>query len=75
MLKRSLRYSSSTVHRVYLRDVVEMVHIFFKMMEKFCNGRVVVQNKRRTQKKSKTKKTKQATKIMTDEEKNVSLIQ
>lgn len=32
--------------RSYLRDVVEIAHIFYKIMEKFCNGRVVVQHKR-----------------------------
>lgn len=40
-----------------MRDVVETTHIFFKLMEKFCNGSVVVQDKHKRQhKKSKSKK-------------------
>lgn len=42
--------------RAYLRDVVEMVHIFYKMMEKFCNGRVVVQDKSKPRRKKKQTK-------------------
>lgn len=44
-------------NRLYLRDVVETTHIFFKLMEKFCNGSVVVQDKGR----SRAKKAKKAT--------------
>lgn len=45
--------------RLYMRDVVETTHIFFKLMEKFCNGSVVVQDKhKRQQKRKKTKKQK-----------------
>lgn len=42
-----------------MRDVVEAAHVFFKLMEKFCNGSVVVQDKNKnSRKKSKsTKKT------------------
>lgn len=44
---------------MYMRDVVEAAHVFFKLMEKFCNGSVVVQDKnKKSRKKSKsTKKT------------------
>jgi timeless len=40
-----------------LRDVVETVNIFFKMLEKFCQGSVVVQtkSKRKSQKKRTSK--------------------
>lgn len=41
--------------RAYLRDVVETAHIFFKIMERFCHGRVVVQNKGRARRKAKPK--------------------
>lgn len=39
-----------------MRDVVETTHIFFKLMEKFCNGSVVVQDKRKSRAKSKKAK-------------------
>lgn len=62
--------------RAYLREVVEMTHIFFKIMEKFCSGRIVVQEKRKkrsTNKKSKGKSTKKpAEKRQTPEENHVS---
>lgn len=45
--------------RLYMRDVVETTHIFFKLMEKFCNGSVIVQDKnKRKHKKTKSKKPK-----------------
>ena len=34
-----------------MRDVVETAHIFFKLMERFCNGSVVVQDKQKMRKK------------------------
>jgi hypothetical protein len=67
--------------RAYLRDVVETVNIFFKMLEKFCQGSVVVQtkSKRKSQKKRTTKKKgtaagsrKQAKQQLTAEEVEVS---
>lgn len=58
--------------RAYLGDVVEMVHIFFKMMEKFCNGRVVVQDKRRARKKPKGKSKKAPSQKKSAEEEHVS---
>lgn len=52
MVKASIIYSRGVcVHfsnRMYMRDVVETTHIFFKLMEKFCNGSVVVQDKRKS---------------------------
>lgn len=33
--------------RAFLRDVVETANVFIKMMERFCQGEVVVQDKRR----------------------------
>lgn len=39
-----------------MRDVVETTHIFFKLMEKFCNGSVVVQDKKKSRAKSKKSK-------------------
>lgn len=38
---------------MYMRDVVETAHIFFKLMERFCNGSVVVQDKQKSRKKNK----------------------
>ena len=43
-------------NRTYMRDVVETTHIFFKLMEKFCNGSVVVQDKKKSRAKSKKSK-------------------
>lgn len=37
---------------MYMRDVVETAHIFFKLMERFCNGSVVVQDKQKSRKKN-----------------------
>lgn len=39
-----------------MRDVVETTHIFFKLMEKFCNGSMVVQDKKKSRAKSKKSK-------------------
>lgn len=45
---------------MYMRDVVETTHIFFKLMEKFCNGSMVVQDKKKSRAKGKKgKKSKQ----------------
>lgn len=63
--------------RAYLRDVVETAHIFYKLMEKFCSGGIVVQDKRKARKKGKgTKSTasKKQQKTKTTEEENVSFI-
>lgn len=43
----------SNQNRLYMRDVVETAHIFFKLMERFCNGSVVVQDKQKSRKKNK----------------------
>lgn len=37
---------------MYMRDVVETAHIFFKLMERFCNGNVVVEDKQKSRKKN-----------------------
>lgn len=58
-----------------MRDVVETSHIFFKLMEKFCNGSVVVQDKRKSQaKRNRGKKAPKSTtqKENTPEEESVS---
>lgn len=58
-----------------MRDVVETSHIFFKLMEKFCNGSVVVQDKKKSQAKRKRgKKTPKpaSEKENSPEEENVS---
>lgn len=57
-----------------MRDVVETAHIFYKIMEKFCSGRVVVQDKRKTRKKDKTarKASKLPSKAKTSDVENVS---
>lgn len=57
--------------RSYLRDVVEIAHIFYKIMEKFCNGRVLVQKKGHSRRNIKSKK-KQHTKEVTPEIEKVS---
>lgn len=46
--------------RAYLRDVVEMCHIFCKIMENFCKGGVVVQKKNTKRKKGSSKRSKAA---------------
>lgn len=61
-------------YRAYLRDVVETAHIFFKIMERFCHGRVVVQNKGRARKKAKAKPkvSKKSSQTKTSDGENVS---
>lgn len=49
-----------------MRDVVETAHLFFKLMEKFCNGSVVVQDKRKSR--AKGTKSKKASKSSNDNE-------
>jgi timeless len=43
--------------RNYLRDLIDTTNVFMKMMEKFCQGSVMVQSKSKkpTKKKTKTK--------------------
>ena len=48
--------------RSYLRDLIELTHIYFKMMEKFCQGTIVVQDKRRGRGKTNKNKRKAAKK-------------
>lgn len=52
-----------------MRDVVETTHIFFKLMEKFCNGSVVVQDKRKARQKGKKMKKPAKSASETNEEK------
>ncbi|XP_075147569.1 circadian regulator timeout [Haematobia irritans] len=54
-----MNYNETHSTKAYLRDVVETANIFIKMMEKFCKDSVVVQDKKRTAKRSnkKSKKT------------------
>lgn len=35
-------------HRSYLRDVIDTANIYLKMMQKFCQGKVVVQKKKKS---------------------------
>jgi hypothetical protein len=42
-------------HRNYLRDLIVTVCVYLKMMEKFCQGSVLVQTKVKNKKKSKKK--------------------
>ncbi|XP_031631724.1 protein timeless homolog [Contarinia nasturtii] len=49
-------YNENRNSKTYMRDVVETTHIFFKLMEKFCNGSVVVQDKRKARNKGNKKK-------------------
>lgn len=46
-------------HRVFLRDVVDTANVFIKMMERFCQDAVVVQDKRRGAAGKRKKKKKQ----------------
>ena len=60
-------------NRAYLRDVVEICHIFCKLMEHFCKGNVVVQKANKARRKTTTKKQKPVKKPqMTPEEIQVS---
>lgn len=52
--------------RAFLRDVVETANVFIKMMERFCQGEVVVQDKRRAGGAGKKKKQKAASKSKKD---------
>lgn len=47
VLQLLINYKESNSTRAYLRDVVETAHIFFKMLEKYCQGTVRVQSKKR----------------------------
>ncbi|XP_055324474.1 protein timeless homolog [Sitodiplosis mosellana] len=49
-------YNENRNTKTYMRDVVETTHIFFKLMEKFCNGNVVVQDKKKSRAKGKKAK-------------------
>lgn len=45
-------------HRNYLRDLIDTTNVYLKMMEKFCQGSVMVQTKVKNKSKSKRKATK-----------------
>ncbi|XP_033149795.1 protein timeless homolog [Drosophila busckii] len=51
-----MNYNEAHSTKVYLRDVVETANVFIKMMERFCQDSVVVQDKRRIIKKKKQPK-------------------
>lgn len=62
MVKQHYALTDVIINRAYMQDVVETTHIFFKLMEKFCNGNMVVQDKRKSRAKGKkTKKSKKST--------------
>ncbi|XP_058811331.1 protein timeless homolog [Topomyia yanbarensis] len=42
-----ISYNETNSTRAYLRDVIETAHMFFKMLEKYCQGTVRVQSKKR----------------------------
>ncbi|KXJ75189.1 hypothetical protein RP20_CCG012151 [Aedes albopictus] len=46
-----INYKETNSTRAYLRDVVETAHMFFKMLEKYCQGTVRVQSKKRAKQK------------------------
>lgn len=55
--------------RMYLRDLIDTTNVYMKMMEKFCQGSVVVQTKVKKDKKKKKKANKNATKKATESKK------
>ncbi|XP_055604879.1 protein timeless homolog [Uranotaenia lowii] len=42
-----INFTETKSTRAYLRDVIETAHMFFKMLEKYCQGTVRVQSKKR----------------------------
>ena len=61
ILQLLLQYTDSNFTKSYLRDVIDTVNIYLKMLEKFCKGNIVVQTKGKKQKK-KSKKSKRPSK-------------
>ncbi|KAL7020730.1 hypothetical protein ACKWTF_011627 [Chironomus riparius] len=57
-----LGYNENHFTRMYLRDLIDTTNVYMKMMEKFCQGSVVVQTKVKKDKKKKKKADKNATK-------------
>lgn len=57
-----LQYTDSNFTKSYLRDTVDTVNIYLKMLEKFCKGNIVVQKKVKKSKKKTSKKTKRQSK-------------
>ncbi|XP_065094550.1 protein timeless homolog [Ochlerotatus camptorhynchus] len=51
-----INYKETNSTRAYLRDVVETAHMFFKMLEKYCQGTVRVQSKKRAKPKRNKKR-------------------
>ncbi|XP_059218459.1 protein timeless homolog [Stomoxys calcitrans] len=66
-----MNYNETHSTKAYLRDVVETANIYIKMMEKFCKDSVVVQDKKRTVKRS-SKKTKKPEKSKQETEEELS---
>ncbi|CAO1421421.1 unnamed protein product [Diamesa hyperborea] len=57
ILQLLLQYTDSNFTKSYLRDIIDTVNIYLKMLEKFCKGNIVVQKKvKKTKKKSKKPK-------------------
>lgn len=61
ILQLLLQYTDSNFTKSYLRDIVDTVNIYLKMLENFCKGNIVVQKKVKKSKK-KSKKTKRPSK-------------
>lgn len=61
LILNSSCFRSNYIPRAYLRDVIETAHMFFKMLEKYCQGTggVRVQSKKRAKPKRNNNKDKQ----------------
>ena len=55
---------------MYLRDLIDTTNVYMKMMEKFCQGSVVVQTKVKKDKRKKKKADKNATKKVKESKKH-----
>ncbi|XP_063704948.1 protein timeless homolog [Culicoides brevitarsis] len=71
-----MNYNEKHCTKAYLRDVLETAAFYFKMMEKFCSGRVVVQdrNKKRRKKSKGGNKKQQQQQQREAEERNLEEI-
>lgn len=52
---RKFHQNNICTNRNYLRDLIDTTSVYLKMMEKFCQGSIVVQTKVKTKSKSKRK--------------------
>uniref|UniRef100_A0A182W9K2 Timeless N-terminal domain-containing protein n=1 Tax=Anopheles minimus TaxID=112268 RepID=A0A182W9K2_9DIPT len=74
-----VEYRESTIHlltnfkdsihtKAFLRDVVEVAHLFFSMLQRFCKGTVRVQQRVKAKRKKKAKKQTRKEKSMEEQE-------